>query len=338
MCRRHNTTVRWRIYRPTSIEIRPSRGLFDLELDAVWRYRELLIVLTLRDIQVLYKQAALGRRLGDHSTGVRGHHFFHHFWPLRKNAVRRNTLSGFCLRCCAAMDVLRDSGASWRRSVLSPNAELVRKVYFPRLIIPLAGVIAPCSILRSAFVVLLGVMFWFDVMPSWRLLATPPLLAIAALLALAMGLWLGPINVRFRDVKHTLPFMLQIWMYATPIVYPLSIIPAEWRWLYSLNPMVGVIEGFRWAIFGKGNPDVVAIGLSLFIIGLLADRGADFLQANGAIVRGPDMNQDIVISAERLGKRYRRGLASERHNSIRDTLAAGVGALFRGRRSGKRST
>ena len=93
-----------------------------------------------------------------------------------------------------------------------------------------------------------------------------------------MGLWLGPINVRFRDVKYTLPFMLQIWMYATPIVYPLSIIPAGWRWLYSLNPMVGVIEGFRWAVFGKGNPDVVAIGLSLFIIGVLLIGGLIFFK------------------------------------------------------------
>ena len=113
-------------------------------------------------------------------------------------------------------------------------------------------------------------------MPSLRLLATPPLLVIAALLALAMGLWLGPINVRFRDVKYTLTFMLQIWMYATPIVYPLSLIPAGWRWLYSLNPMVGVIEGFRWAVFGKGDPDVVAMGLSLSMIGCLLIGGLIF--------------------------------------------------------------
>jgi lipopolysaccharide transport system permease protein len=129
-----------------------------------------------------------------------------------------------------------------------------------------------------AFAVLLGVMLWFDVMPSFRLLVVPPLLLISALLALAIGLWLGPINVRFRDVKYTLPFMLQIWMYATPIVYPLSIIPAGWKWVYSLNPMVGVIEGFRWAVFGKGDPNVVAIGISLAAIGFLLTGGLIFFK------------------------------------------------------------
>jgi lipopolysaccharide transport system permease protein len=128
------------------------------------------------------------------------------------------------------------------------------------------------------FAVLLGVMLWFDVMPSFRLLVAPPLLVISALLALAIGLWLGPINVRFRDVKYTLPFMLQIWMYATPIVYPLSIVPAGWKWLYSLNPMVGVVEGFRWAVFGKGDPNVVAIGISLAAIGFLLTGGLIFFK------------------------------------------------------------
>jgi lipopolysaccharide transport system permease protein len=93
-------------------------------------------------------------------------------------------------------------------------------------------------------------MLVYGVMPTWNLLAVVPLLALAGLQALAVGLWLGPINVRFRDIKYTLPFLIQIWMYASPIVYPLSLIPKEWHWLYSLNPMVGVIEGFRWAIAG----------------------------------------------------------------------------------------
>jgi lipopolysaccharide transport system permease protein len=117
-----------------------------------------------------------------------------------------------------------------------------------------------------AFCVLLIMMAFYGVMPSVKLLAIIPLVLVAGTLALAIGLWLGPINVRFRDVKHTVPFMLQIGMYASPIVYPLSQVPAEWKALYSLNPMVGVIEGFRWAVFDRGSPDLVALGVGLLVV------------------------------------------------------------------------
>ncbi len=261
----------------STIEIRPRRGLFDLELDAVWRYRELLIVLTLRDIQVLYKQAALGI-----AWAVVQPLFAVIIFTIIFGRFAKMPSDGIPYPVFAYAAVLPWTyfAEAVRRGAtgLVADAELVRKVYFPRLIMPLAAVIAPMLDFAIAFGVLLGVMVYFDVMPSLRLLIIPPLLVVAALLALAMGLWLGPINVRFRDVKYTLTFMLQIWMYATPIVYPLSIIPVEWRWLYSLNPMVGVIEGFRWAVFGKGNPDVVAMGLSIVVIGALLIGGLVFFR------------------------------------------------------------
>lgn len=262
---------------PTSVEIRPSRGLFDLELDAVWRYRELLIVLTLRDIQVLYKQAALGIAwavVQPLFAVVIFSTVFGHFAKIPSDGIAYPVFAfAAVLPWNYFAEAVRRGGTG-----LVTDAELVRKVYFPRLIIPLASVIAPMVDFLVAFVVLLGVMLWFGIMPSIRLLMVFPLLALAALLALAMGLWLGPINVRFRDVKYTLPFMLQIWMYATPIVYPLSIVPVAWRWVYSLNPMVGVIEGFRWAIFGKGDPDLTAIGISLIIIAVMLLGGAVFFR------------------------------------------------------------
>lgn len=260
-----------------SVQIRPNRGLFDLELDEIWRYRELLIVLTLRDIQVLYKQAAMGVAWAIVQPVFAVIIFsiiFGHFARMPSDGIP------YPVFAFAAVLPWTYFATAMRRAAIGPVTEgdLIRKVYFPRLIIPLAGIIAPLLDFAIAFLVLLGVMLWFDVIPSWRLLATLPLLAVAALLALAIGLWLGPVNVRFRDVQHTLPFMIQIWMYATPIVYSLNIIPAEWRWLYSLNPMVGVIEGFRWATFGKGNPDVAAIGLSSFIIGALLIGGLIFFK------------------------------------------------------------
>lgn len=261
----------------TSIDIRPSKGLFDLELNAVWRYRELLVVLTLRDIQVLYKQAALGVAwaiIQPLFAVIIFSVIFGHFARMPSDGIP------YPVFAFAAVLPWTYFAESVRRggTCLVSDSELVRKVYFPRLIIPIAAVIAPTLDFIIGFVVLLGVMIWFDVTPSFRLLAAAPLLAVSGLLALAMGLWLGPINVRFRDVKYTLSFMLQIWMYATPIVYPLSIVPAGWKWLYSLNPMVGVIEGFRWAVLGKGDLNGVAIGLSLLIIAVMLIGGVIFFK------------------------------------------------------------
>ncbi len=109
-------------------------------------------------------------------------------------------------------------------------------------------------------------MAWYGIAPTWNLLAIPGLLLVAMSLAFAMGLWLGPINVRYRDVMHTLPFLIQVWMYASPIIYPLSMVPEKWQWAYSLNPMVGVIEGFRWALVGQGTFSVPALLTSLAVI------------------------------------------------------------------------
>jgi lipopolysaccharide transport system permease protein len=260
-----------------TIEIRPGKGLFDLELDSVWRYRELLIVLIYRDIQVQYKQAALGV-----AWAIVQPLFAVIIFSVIFGYFARMPSDGIPYPVFAFAAVLPWTyfAAAVRRGAtgLVADSELVRKVYFPRLVIPMAGVIGPMVDFVISFVVLLGVMLWFGVMPSWRLLAVPPLLGIAALLAFAVGLWLSPINVRFRDIQHTLPFMVQVWMYATPIVYSISIVPAEWRWLYSLNPMVGVIEGFRWAVFGKGDPDAVAVGISVFVIGVMLIAGLIFFK------------------------------------------------------------
>jgi lipopolysaccharide transport system permease protein len=152
---------------------------------------------------------------------------------------------------------------------LIDDANLIRKVYFPRLIMPLSKVTAPLVDFSISFCVLLVLMVAYGVMPSFKILLVFPLVLIATMLALSIGLWLGPINVRFRDVKYTLPFMLQIWMYASPIVYPLSQVPAEYKFVYSLNPMVGVIEAFRWAICNTAAPDVMALAVSFVTITVL---------------------------------------------------------------------
>jgi lipopolysaccharide transport system permease protein len=264
-------------FTPQVAEILPRRGLFDLDLAGVWRYRELLLVLTMRDIQVVYRQAALGV-----AWAIIQPLFAVTIFTIVFGQFARMPSDGMPYAVFAFAGVLpwtyfaeavRRSGTG-----LVNDAELVRKVYFPRLIIPLAGVLAPLLDFCIAFVIFLGLMACYGIAPSWHIVAVAPLIAIASMLALAAGLWLGPLNVRFRDIKHTLPFMLQIWMYASPIVYPLSIVPENLKWLYALNPMVGVIDGFRWAIFGTGQLDLIVMSLSIALIGLLLTGGLIFFR------------------------------------------------------------
>lgn len=258
-------------------EIRPTRGLFDLDLGAVWRFRDLLLNLIIRDLKVLYRQAALGA-----AWAVLQPIFAVSIFTVVFGNFARMPSDGAPYPVFAFAAVLPWTyfAEAVRRSGMGlvQDAELLRKVYFPRLVMPLASVIAPLVDFAIAFLVLLVVMMIYGVEPTWRLVAIPPLVLITAALALAVGLWLGPLNVRFRDIKHTLPFVIQIWMYASPVIYPLSLIPEHLRWVYSLNPMVGVIEGFRWALLGQGSPDVTALTISAVGIVVLLAGGLVFFK------------------------------------------------------------
>ena len=163
------------------------------------------------------------------------------------------------------------SEALSRSSVsLVGDAQLIRKVYFPRLIMPLAAVVSPAVDFLLAFILLLGMMAWYGFSPTWGIIMLPGFLLLGLVTALAVGLWLSALNVRYRDVRHTIPFLTQCWMYASPVAYPVSVVPEGWRTLYGLNPMAGVIEGFRWALLGKASPDVGVMLVSLIaVIGLL---------------------------------------------------------------------
>jgi lipopolysaccharide transport system permease protein len=247
------------------VEIRPSAGPFDLGLRDLWAYRELLYFLVWREVKVRYKQATLGAAWAIIQpvfavlifTAV-----FGYFARIPSDGVP------YPVFAFAAVLPWTYFAEAVRRSALGlvTDSELVRKIYFPRLIIPLAMVLAPTVDFALGFLVMLGLMAWHGIWPTWTMLCVIPLLLITMHLALAIGLWLAPINVRFRDVMHTLPFLIQVWMYATPIVYPLSMVPEKWRDLYSLNPMVGIIEGFRWAATHTGSPNVAAVAISFIVI------------------------------------------------------------------------
>jgi lipopolysaccharide transport system permease protein len=158
------------------------------------------------------------------------------------------------------------------------DANLLRKVYFPRLLIPIAAVLTPAVDFLLALLLLFGMMIWFGITPTLGSLLVPFFLGIALLTALAISLWLSALNVRYRDVRHTIPFLMQLWMYASPVVYPVSLIPEKWRLVFSLNPMAGVIEGFRWGLLGKESPDFQLIVVSTLVVLTLLFAGLIFFR------------------------------------------------------------
>jgi lipopolysaccharide transport system permease protein len=253
-------------------EIRPSRGLFDLDLGVVWRYRELLSILVARDIRVRYRQAALGAAwalIQPVFTVLIATVVFGHFAKMPSDGVPYPL---FALAASLPWQYFQE--ATRRGSIgLVTDSELVRKVYFPRLILPLASVTGPLVDFAITFVVVMIALLSYHVMPTWRLLFLPVFLGIAMALALGVALWLGPINAKFRDIMHTIPFLLQVWMYGSPVYYPISVVPEQWRALYSLNPMVGVIEGFRWCVLAKAHPDPRSMAISVGVIAVLLVSG-----------------------------------------------------------------
>ena len=205
----------------TVFEIQPSRGLFDLDLGALWRYRDLLHNLVIRDLKVLYRQAAFGA-----AWAVLQPVFAVTIFTIVFGNYAKMPSDGapYAVFAFAAVLPWTYFSEALRRStlILVQDGELVRKVYFPRIVMPLASAIAPLVDFAIAFIVLLIVMLAYGVTPTWRIVAVVPLILTTGALALGFGLWLGPFNVRYRDIKHTLPFLIQVWMYASPVIYPLS--------------------------------------------------------------------------------------------------------------------
>ena len=259
------------------VTIRPHHGMFALNLGAVWEYRELLYFLIWRELKVRYKQAAIGAVWAIVQPVIALLIFtavFGYFARIPSDGLP------YSLFALAALLPWTYFAEAMRRAAtgLVDDADLVRKIYFPRLIIPLAGISSPLVDLALSFTVLAALMAWHGIAPTWNVVFLPLFLLLAQALALAVGLWLGPINVRFRDVKHTLPLMIQVWMYASPVVYPTSMVPEGVRWIYCLNPMVGAIEGARWALLGTARPDLQAIGIGAAVICCMLFGGLVFFR------------------------------------------------------------
>ena len=246
------------------ITLEPSRGLVSLRLWDLWEYRELLFFLTWRDIKVRYKQTLLGAAwaiIQPFFTMVVFSLFFGRLAGVPSDGLP------YPLFSFAALVPWTFFAYSLTQSAnsLVGNANLIQKVYFPRLVIPISSVLSGAMDFFLAFGVLLVMMMFYGFWPGLRIFWLAPLLLLILVTALGPGLWLAALNVEYRDVRYTIPFLTQIWFFATPVVYPSSLLPEPWRTLSGLNPMCGVVTGFRWILAG-GPP----ISMSLLITSALA--------------------------------------------------------------------
>jgi len=249
--------------------IRPSRGWISLNLHELWEYRELLYFLTWRDIKVRYKQTVLGVAwaiIQPFFTMVVFSLFFGKLAKMPSDDIPYPVFSYAAL----VPWTFFANGLSQSSTSLVASANLIKKVYFPRLVVPISAVISGGVDFALAFAVLLGMMFFYSIVPTAAVIWLPLLLLLALVTSLGVGLWLTAMNVQFRDVRYAVPFLVQAWMFATPIAYPSSLLDEPWRTLYGINPMAGVVEGFRWALLGTETaPGPIIIVSTLVAVGLL---------------------------------------------------------------------
>jgi lipopolysaccharide transport system permease protein len=243
------------------IKIKPSRGWVSLNLREVWGYRELLYFLVWRDVKVRYKQTVIGAAwavLQPLLTMLIFTLVFSRFAKVPSDGLPYPIFAYSALLPWNLFATALNRSSS---SIVG-QSQLISKVYFPRLIIPLSAVMSGLVDFVIAFMLLIVMMVWFGIAAHWGIIALPAFMLLALATALAGGLWLSALDVRYRDVGYTVPFLIQLWMFASPIAYPASLVPEQWRLAYSLNPMAGVIEGFRWALIGGASPDLRAIAVS----------------------------------------------------------------------------
>lgn len=249
--------------------IRPSRGWISLNLHDLWEYRELLYFLTWRDIKVRYKQTVLGAAwavIQPFLTMVVFSLFFGKLAQVPSDDIPYPIFSYAAL----VPWTFFANGLNQSSTSLVASANLIRKVYFPRLVVPISAVISGGVDFALAFVVLLGMMAFYGIVPTAAVIWLPLLLLLALVTSLGVGLWLTAMNVQFRDVRYAVPFLIQAWMFATPIAYPSSLLDEPWRTVYGINPMAGVVEGFRWALLGTETaPGPIILVSALVAVGLL---------------------------------------------------------------------
>jgi lipopolysaccharide transport system permease protein len=245
----------------SSVRIQAARAFSWTDLRDLWNYRDVLLMLAVRDVKLRYKQTVLGVAwvvLQPLLAGLIFAVIFGHFIKLSSEGYPYllfvfSALIGWQLFA----GILQRAGGS-----LVNEARLISKVYFPRILVPMASAVAVLIDLAVSVVIMMGLLALYGVWPGWPLLLLPAAIILALALAMGVSIWLAALNVRYRDFMHATPFLIQVWMYASPVVYSSVVVPLRWRPWFNLNPMVGVIEAFRYVWLGIVPVDISAIGIS----------------------------------------------------------------------------
>ena len=258
-----------------TIRIEPPSGLFELRLREVWAYRELLYFFVWRDVKIRYKQTAIGVLWVVLQPVLNMLVFTLFFGRLAKLPSDGLPYPVFYFAALVPWTYFSYALSS-TTSVVVDNQQVITKVYFPRLILPISATLSGLVDFSIGFVVLALLTFAYGIPPTLAALWLPVLLLLAVFTALGVGLWLSALNALYRDVRYVIPFVMQFWMFASPVAYPSSLVPVRWRWLYGLNPMAGVIDGFRWAITGRGQAPSLLLMASAAAVGLVLLGGLFF--------------------------------------------------------------
>ncbi len=257
--------------------IAPPNSWHDLNLQELWDFRELLYFFVWRDLKVRYKQTAIGAAWAILQPFLTMVVFSLFFGSLAH--IPSNGLPYPIFYYSALLPWMYFASALQNATnTMVEHQRMITKVYFPRLLLPMAAVVSGLVDLAIGFVVFVGMMLYYGIAPGRAILLLPFFLLLAVLTALGVGLWLSALNAIYRDVRYVLPFLVQFWMFASPVAYPSSLVPARWRWLYGLNPMAGVIEGFRWALTGRGAPPSLLLAASSAAVLAVVVGGVAYFQ------------------------------------------------------------
>jgi lipopolysaccharide transport system permease protein len=258
-----------------TIRIEPPHALFELRLREVWAYRELLYFFVWRDVKIRYKQTAIGVLWVVLQPVLNMLVFTLFFGRLAKLPNDGLPYPVFYFAALVPWTYFAYA-LQMTTNVVVDNQRLITKVYFPRLILPIASALSGLVDFAIGFTVLAIFTVFYGIRPTVAALWLPVLLALAVFTALGVGLWLSALNALYRDVKYVIPFLVQFWMFASPVAYPSSLVPEKWRWVYGLNPMAGVIDGFRWAITGRGHAPGLLLLASSAVVALVFLGGLFF--------------------------------------------------------------
>jgi lipopolysaccharide transport system permease protein len=254
------------------LEITPPRGWSDLGLSEVWEYRELLYFFVWRDLKIRYKQTAIGAAwavLQPFLTMIVFSLFFGKLANIPSYGLPHPVFYYSALLPWIYFSTAMQNATN----IVVEQQRVITKIYFPRLVLPLSAVLSGLADFVIGFAVLLGMMVYYGLAPGRAFLLFPCFLLLAVMTAFGVGLWLSAMNAIYRDVRYVLPFLVQFWMFASPVAYPSSLVPVRWRGLYGLNPMTGVIESFRWALTGRGEQPNIMLAASAAMVLLLVVGG-----------------------------------------------------------------